>query len=336
MLSVLKNLFFPSPDPRERPACTPRDKVRPDKKPKSTARPAGISAREIDTAFYGLILGVQSPIDSTLNTFEKKVLRELDQLLASDISHSSLVPRLPSVIPRVMGALRDESSSAVDLAAQLGRDAVLVSEVIRLANSPYYRVGKEITSLERAVFILGQVGVRQLVTNAAFKPLLNLNSGHFTKLSGTILWDQSEKAAVICDCLARQEKTDRFNAYLMAIVQNAGFTVALQILDRNFDGSQAPRSGIFHERLISRSRKLSWIIAKEWEFGPAVLDALEAQIKDRNMPITGNILYVADKLSKMSILSGRGRFKGDVDQLAERLQERLTRPCKDCFEKSSG
>ena len=336
MLSVLKNLFFASPVTSERAARAPQGKVRQNKKTKSSPGPAGISTREIDAAFYGLILGVQSPTDSRLNGFEKKVLRELDQLLTSDISHSSLVPRLPAVIPQVMGTLRDQSSSAADLAAQLGRDAVLVSEVIRLANSPYYSVGKKITSLERAVFILGQVGVRQLVTNAAFKPLLNLNSGHFTRLAGTILWEQSEKTAFICDCLARKENTDRFSIYLMAIVQNVGYTVALKLLDKNFDGSQAPRSVLFHEKLIKRSRKLSWIIAREWGFGAMVLDALESQIEARHMQTPGSILFAGDKLSKVHILSALGRFKGDVDQLAGRLQGSLKGSCKAGYEALPG
>ena len=332
MLSTLKNLLSSSAVTSERVNRPPRASAQRDKNAKPGVEPAGISAKEIDTAFYGLILGIQSPIDSKLNVFEKSVLRKLDRLLAADISRSSLVPRLPAVIPRVMGTLRNQSSSSAQLAAELGRDAVLVSEVIRLANSPYYRVGQKIASLERAVFVLGQAGVRQLVTNAAFKPLINLNAGHFTRLSGTILWDQSEKTALVCDCIARQQKTDRFNAYLMGIVQNVGFTVALQILDRNFDDSQAPRSELFRERLIKRSRQLSWIIAREWGFPAAVLEALDSQIDTRHMQGPGDMLYAGDKLSKLHILSAHGRFEAEIDRIAVRLQGCMTDACKACYE----
>jgi len=216
----------------------------------------------------------------------------------------------------------------------LGRDAVLVSEVIRLANSPYFSVGKEIASLERAVFLLGHVGVRQLVANAAFKPLVNLTSGHFTKLSGTTLWEQSEKTAIACDCMAKAQPVDRFNAYLMAIVANVGFTVALRILDRNFDGSEAPHSKLFHERLINRSRELSWIIAGEWGFPAVVLEALESQIdtNSKQRQMLGSMLYAGDKLSKVHILSSRGRFRGDNERVAERLQGPLATASKVCYE----
>jgi HD-like signal output (HDOD) protein len=333
LLSTLKKLFSSSRVNNDRVVRTPpQARDRHGGKGKPGAGLAGISPAEIDAAFYGLVLGVQSPIDSSLNGFEKKALRELDRLLTSDIAHSNLVPRLPAVIPRVMGVLRDASSSSADLASQLGRDAVLVSEVIRLANSPYFRVGKQIASLERAVFVLGRVGVRQLVANAAFKPLINLTSGHFTKLSGTTLWDQSEKTAIACDCMAKAQRVDRFNAYLMAIVANVGFTVALQILDRNFDGSEAPHSKLFHERLINRSRELSWIIARQWGFPAVVLEALESQIDTKQRQMLASMLYAGDKLSKVHILSSRGRFRGDNERVAERLQGPLAAASKVCYE----
>jgi len=330
LLSTLKNLFV-SQSVSAPAAMVPRRKTS-NKKPGEPNEWSGsILPKDIDAAFYGLILGVQSPIDTALNPFEKKVLRELNQLLASDISRNSLVPRLPAVIPQVMSSLRDQSSSSADLASLIGRDAVLVGEVIRLANSPFYRVRQKITTLEGAVFTLGRVGVRQLVANAMFKPLVNFNSGHFTKLSGTVLWDQSEKAAMACDCMAKQEKADRFAAYLMAIVQNVGLTVALRILDQNFDGSYAPNSEKFHQQLFKRSTELSLAIAKEWGFPESVLEAIESQIDTKDCKTLGKILYVGDKYSKMYILSHQGRLKGDLEQVACRFHGRLTDACKACF-----
>lgn len=335
MLSALKNLFSSQPFKSEPAIIAPEGIVEGKNKKKSHNGPVSISPKDIDAAFYGLILGVQSPIDSNLNHFEKSVLRQLDQLLASNISHSSLVPRLPAVIPQVMSTLRDQSSSSADLSSQIGRDAVLVSEVIRLANSPYYRVAQKIATLEQAVFALGQVGIRQLIVNAAFKPLINLNSGHFTKLSCIILWNQSEKTAIACDCMAKQEKADRFAAYLMAIVQNVGLTVTLQIMDRNFDGRHAPRSKEFQERLVNRSRELSLVIANEWSFPESVLEAIDSQINAKYCQTLEEILYVGDKFSKMHILSTKGRLKGGLDQVACRFRGHLTDVCKVCFKSLS-
>lgn len=338
MLSVLKQLFY-SPAPAARAhGARPVAAGRGHRQAQDEAAAVRMSPADIDAAFYGLILGVTSTLDSRPNSFEVRVLRALGRLLGADISHASLVPRLPAVIPRIMNTLRDEASSAAQLAAELGRDAVLVSEVIRLSNSPLYRTGREIVSLERAVFTLGRTGIRQLVVNAAFKPLINLNAGYFTRLSGTLLWEQSEKTAIVCDGMAREEQADRFHAYLMAIVQNVGLTVGLQVLDRNFDGSEVPHSQQFRERLIRQSRLLSLKIARQWAFPGAVLDALEAQIdwgETAGSSKLDAMLYVADKFTKLHMLSAQGRIGGATAPLMDVPQQRLAAYCTACSERLS-
>ena len=339
MFSALKQLLFPTspstpPAVGKRPAPGGR-KYRPADVEGTTIR---MSPADIDAAFYDLMLGVQSTPDCKPNTFETRALRELDRLLASDIHHSSLVPRLPAVIPRIMSTLRDQESSTTELAIELGRDAVLVGEVIRLSNSPYYRAGKEITSLERAVFTLGRTGIRQLVVHAAFKPLINLNAGHFTGLSGPLLWEQSEKTALACDCMASKEKADRFNAYLMAIVQNVGLTVALQMLDHTFDGREAPHSQHFRDQLMRSSRLLSLMIARQWTFPPAVLDALEAQIELHDLTklsTLGTILYLSDKLAKLHTLSCQRRVSSEVRPDIPVPLLHLSQYCRDCYDRLS-
>jgi HD-like signal output (HDOD) protein len=338
LLTKLKNLFIAPRVSPEVVSGAHQDSRQGAPRPGAGQGRASVAPTDIDANFYGLVLGVQSTLDCELNNFEKGVLRELDQLLNSDVSHSTLVPRLPAVIPRVMSTLRDRDSSAADLAAQLGRDAVLVSEVVRLSNSPYYRTGQKVTSLERAVFTLGRVGVRQLVANAAFKPLINLNAGYFTRLSGTTLWEHSEKTAIACDWMAKRERVDRFDAYLMAIVQNVGLTVAMQILDRKFDGSLAPRSELFREQLIRKSRILSVMIARQWEFSRPVLDALENLVDAedaQHLSQLESILFLSDKLAKLHILSAQGRFTGDVQQVIRASHSHLSSYCEACYERLS-
>ncbi|MFZ0470900.1 MAG: hypothetical protein WAL92_18415 [Thiogranum sp.] len=64
---------------------------------------------ELDTAFDGYILGVQSAMDCEIDDFETIALRKLSQLLKADIAYFSLVPRLPLIIPKVMNNLRNTS-----------------------------------------------------------------------------------------------------------------------------------------------------------------------------------------------------------------------------------
>ena len=50
------------------------------------------------------------------------------------------------------------------------------------------------------------------------------------------------------------------------------------------------------------------------------------------MQVLGSMLYAGDKLSKVHILSSRGRFRGDNERVVERLQGPWAATSKVCYE----
>lgn len=263
----------------------------------------------INKEFYGMILGVQSPIVQDLSSFEKKVLTKIRLYLNQSNDQNSLIPRLPTIIPQLMSSLRTDENSlvVVDL---VKKDATLVSEVIRLANSPYYRLHRKIDSIERAVSIIGLNGLRELVVRACLRPLLDLRSGHFVRISGTLLWDYAERCALLADYLASRSDIDRFHAYLIGIVQYTGYIVVLRIIDQYFTGIEVPRSLLFQKKLAQLVMWMTHKIAKEWMFPKEVLRVLKLQADES---IINNLtdrltqtIFVACEVAKESFLLERG------------------------------
>lgn len=288
----------------------------------------------VDAGFYSLLLGVHSLVEHDLNALESRVSRELDQIVSSGVSRSTLVPRVPAVMPRLMQSLRSESASGAEIAEQVGRDATLVAEVLRLANSPYYRTGREINSLEQAVFMLGRNGLRQLVANAAMKPLLNVQTGHFSRHGGPVVWAQAEKCAIAGRCLAKAEGLDQFEAYLAGLVQNIGVIVVIQQLDAAFDSREAARSYRFRDIFAAKSRVLSVMIAAEWEFPGGVLRAIKEQSsagQPDDMSPLGRVLFAADKLSKLRVLVDEGRSEDEVERLQCGAHGQFRERCLRCY-----
>ena len=109
---------------------------------------------------------------------------------------ADLVPRVPAVIPQLLRSLRDDSMSGADLSRQLAQDVVLVAEVIREANSPYYRPAAPIKTIEGAVMLLGQNGMRMLLARVAFRPIISSQSGPFALQAAPLVWRQSEACAL--------------------------------------------------------------------------------------------------------------------------------------------
>ncbi len=86
-----------------------------------------------------------------------------------DLANSPpLLPCEPDLLPRLFKATREDSTlSAADLAALIERSQKLASRVLSIANSACYALESSITSLQRAVSVLGFNEVRSLTLMAA-------------------------------------------------------------------------------------------------------------------------------------------------------------------------
>jgi hypothetical protein len=112
---------------------------------------------------------------------ETKVLEALAAILASQQSGAALVRRMPGLIPQLLQSLRSETFSGSALSRTISSDPVLVAAMIRLANSCYQGTGATIASVEQAVILIGQEGLRQLITTVAFRPIVDVRSGFYVR-----------------------------------------------------------------------------------------------------------------------------------------------------------
>lgn len=65
------------------------------------------------------------------------------------------LPTLPVVVEKILRIARDDSTSAKDLAEFVSNDQAIANKILRLANSAYYGMMKEIDSIPRAITIIG-------------------------------------------------------------------------------------------------------------------------------------------------------------------------------------
>jgi HD-like signal output (HDOD) protein len=264
-----------------------------------------------------------SELDAT--PLEKEILDSLEKIVKSNQSGANLVRRMPGLVPQLLQSLRSENFSIGELSRKISNDVVLVAAVIRLANSSYYNPVQSITSIEHAVMVLGQNGLRQLITSVAFKPIIDINSGHFTKLVAPRIWDQSARCALANRLLAGEEGVDPFEAFLAGLIQNVGLLVSLRIMDQIAEGKGPIGSETFCTYLFRHARFLSCSIGREWNFPESVTTAIEEQGKvfeTSKMSIIGKILSLGDYLSKVKILVENDRLTEGDPRLWKNLSEK--------------
>ncbi|MBW1767772.1 MAG: HDOD domain-containing protein [Deltaproteobacteria bacterium] len=70
-------------------------------------------------------------------------------------SKKTQLPTLPVIVNNIMSAARDDRTSAKDLADFIIKDQAISNKILRLANSAYYGMMKEVDSIPRAITIIG-------------------------------------------------------------------------------------------------------------------------------------------------------------------------------------
>ncbi|MBC7452517.1 MAG: HDOD domain-containing protein [Massilia sp.] len=271
-------------------------------------------AGAIHTVFYRWLAG--GPGADVPPATEQLILDELRRLLASPQSAADLVPRVPAVLPRLLRSLRDNKVCSAELARQFGQDVVLVGALIREANSSAHRLDAPVKTIEAALMLLGQSGVRMLLAKAAFRPIIRHQAGRFAQQLAPRLWQQSEACALAASRLAPAEQADPFEAYLAALLHNVGLVVALRLIDQLFAGDTLPRSEPFCRALLASAQALSSQIAALWEF-PATVSQAIAQAGQSGASPLAQVLALADRLAALRMLIDAGQIAAD-DQFALR------------------
>jgi HD-like signal output (HDOD) protein len=285
--------------------------------PAARASRSAVSFDQLDRVnglYQRLLFDIEGEPELDTNELENQVLDALGAILRSQQSGAALVRRMPGMIPQLLQSLRSDSFSGAQLSRTISSDVVLVAAVIRLANSSLTGTGSSISSVEHAVMLIGQEGLRHLITSVAFRPIIDMNSGHFTRTLAPRIWDHSERCAVANRALAEALGIDPFEAFLAGLVQNVGLIVALRIMDQMAKGDKNLGSEMFCARLIRDARVLTCSIGREWHFPDAVTEAIGEQAGMKKGAIIsplGRLLTLTDYLGKVRILVENDRATAD-------------------------
>ena len=82
-------------------------------------------------------------------------------------TYIATMPSLPTSVSKVLEICNNAQTSPADLNQVISLDPVLVGRVLKLLNSAYYGLGQQITSLVRAIIMLGINTVKNLALSTA-------------------------------------------------------------------------------------------------------------------------------------------------------------------------
>lgn len=216
------------------------------------------------------------------------------------------MPRLPALVPQLLAAMRRDDADADDIAALLSRDPTLAGDVVRVAGSAYYRRGAAPGSLQQAVRVLGDAGLRQVVLGSVMRPILRGDAGTPSVSTAARLWSQSEARTWLCGRLAQGE-CDAGEAQLAGIIAGTGIAALSRMVPPALLAGAAGEPD-FAARLFEMARPLTLGAATHWQLPPTVLDALAP---DADTPLA-RVLAAADRLAMGYRLVEAGHLAADT------------------------
>ncbi len=231
-------------------------------------------------AAYALDDSPREALSRPLNPDHAPVFQAVERVLDRIEARPEYIPRRPSLLPKLLATVNDSEATFTEMARIIAQDPALTGNLLRIANSPLYRVSNlPVESIERAVTLVGVRGIRSIIAVALLQPVMTSGSGTYSRFP-ELVWEHTLYSALAAESHATQiEKAEPFLAQLCGLLYGLSAIVVFRIVRDQF--AAHPH---LHGDPASFARLLeTWVaptagrIAVSWELSQRVQYALESQ-----------------------------------------------------------
>lgn len=129
------------------------------------------------------------------------------------------LPPIPAVAVKLLGLLAKDDVGIADVAATISTDATIAAEVLRAANTAYYGIRGEVTSIQHATTLLGLARIRALAATIGLRRYL----GQALRLPAVQrCWRHNLAAAATAEQIALRLGGSPADAYTAGLLHDIG------------------------------------------------------------------------------------------------------------------
>jgi putative nucleotidyltransferase with HDIG domain len=192
------------------------------------------------------------------------------------------IPTLPSVVTEVNRLLQDDGASQKGMISIIETDTALTSKVLRLANSSYYGMSRQVKTIQQAVLILGLNTLRSIALAASVGKIFS------AELEGVLnmkdLWHHSVTCGIASKALTRHMgPVVAEEGFVCGLLHDIGKVImamnlpeetkAVALTCREQDGRSWWE--VEREMLGFTHPEVGALVAIRWDFPQAYCDAIE-------------------------------------------------------------
>lgn len=192
------------------------------------------------------------------------------------------LPSLPTTIVQVVQATESETATTQQIEELIGTDPAIATKLLKVVNSAYFGMPRQIGSISQAIAILGMHQVRNLVLSIG---VLNALSGDSrrTDLLQRKFWERSFGAAACAQLLAQHKRLpakDHEELFVAGLLHDIGilfmltqFPVPYLEVLAHSQKNDEPLIDVERRLMSTDHASLGGMLAKTWNF-PESLEEL--------------------------------------------------------------
>ena len=226
----------------------------------------------IDKNVYDKYVGVKWDGGTTtinIDYLNDAIPKDTNDQLIADIEDKFLqdkvtLPSLPEMALHIQSELADENLSINKLSGIIQSDPVITTRIIKVANSAIFGSNKNITSIKKAIAIIGMDAVNAIVVSVVLRDLFKPESVLIKKMMARY-YEHSMRIGVISYVLAKgMTGYNRDHAFLAGLLHDIGVIPLLVVADSHPELSQqAENLDAIVEQLKG---KVGSMLLKNWGF----------------------------------------------------------------------
>lgn len=252
----------------------------------------------------------------------------MDNKVKQVISNIRNLPTPPIVFHQIQKVISDPKVSSSQIAKILAEDPAMSVKVLKLTNSAFYGLSREIESVKEAVVIVGLEAIRNLVLSAS---VLDMFKGKTVDVEfQEKFWRHSLSTAICSRIMARRLRhrgmVDPDTAFSAGLLHDIGKIVLCCFLATEYTryaeerqkDSTLPTFALEDAVLGYNHSQVGSILATQWKLPHKIIDAISfhhtPQLDSDADPITF-VVYLANYVAKKAYLDPiqEAHLIGDVD-----------------------
>ena len=216
------------------------------------------------------------------------------------------LPHVSSVVQKVAVAIEDDGVSTAELALLVSQDQALSVKVLRMANSSFYGMGAQVSSIDKAIQV---VGLKSFLAIAVTSGLMNA----FDDIPGMDMngyWRHSVLSGLLCQDIAQQAALNDPGAYAAGLMHGIGVLLIhlcapaeARAISREAPGFDFPgRIPVEREVLGFDHAQVASEILKRWKFPAGLRSAISNYpLITRRAAGLPRLVFIASVLAEASL-----------------------------------